>query len=238
MLILSIECTAGPVSCALIEDGKLKAELYLDVKTTHSQTLLPMCEQALNLCSKSVSDLDYIAVTEGPGSFTGVRIGVSAVKGLAEPLNIPCMPVSVLEAMAYNMLGQEVYVCAVMDARCNQVYNALFKVNGEEVERLCDDRALMIDELKAELFELSVKDKRPIVVVGDGAELFYGKANDIEVLKLAPMHLIRQKASGVGMVALKHIEEGKTVTAEQLLPKYLRLPQAERELKAKQALKG
>ncbi len=238
MLILSIECTAGPVSCALIEDGKLKSELYLDVKTTHSQTLLPMVEQALSLCSKQVKDLDYIAVTEGPGSFTGVRIGVSAVKGLAEPLNILCIPVSVLEAMAYNVVGQEAYVCSVMDARCNQVYNALFKVSGEKVERLCDDRALMIDELKAELLEIANKDNCPIIVVGDGAELFFGKASEIDSLKLAPMHLIRQKASGVGMVALKHIAEGKTVTAEQLLPKYLRLPQAERELRAKQALKG
>ena len=238
MLILSIECTAGPVSCALIEDGMLKSELYLDVKTTHSQTLLPMVEQALSLSSKQVKDLDYIAVTEGPGSFTGVRIGVSAVKGLAEPLNISCIPVSVLEAMAYNVLGQEAYVCAVMDARCNQVYNALFRVSGEKVERLCDDRALMIDELKAELLEIANKDDRPIIVVGDGAELFFGKASEIESLKLAPMHLVRQKASGVGMVALKHIAQGKTVTAEQLLPKYLRLPQAERELKAKQALKG
>jgi tRNA threonylcarbamoyladenosine biosynthesis protein TsaB len=197
-----------------------------------------MCEQALSLCSKQVKDLDYIAVTEGPGSFTGVRIGVSAAKGLAEPLNIPCVPVSVLEAMAYNMLGQEVYVCAVMDARCNQVYNALFKVDGNCVERLCFDRALMIDELKSVLVELAENDNRPIVVVGDGAELFFSKASEIQSLKLAPMHLVRQKASGVGMVAVKNIEEGKTVTAEQLLPKYLRLPQAERELKAKQALKG
>ncbi len=238
MLILSIECTAGPVSCALIEDGRLKAELYLDVKTTHSQTLLPMVEQALSLCSKQMKEIDYIAVTKGPGSFTGVRIGVSAVKGLAEPLNIPCVPVSVLHAMAYNMIGSDAYVCAVMDARCNQVYNALFKVSGETVERLCDDRALMIDELKAELVEIQNKDNRPIIVVGDGAELFYGKAGDIQSLKLAPMHLVRQKASSVGMVALKHIEDGKIVTAEQLLPQYLRLPQAERELKAKQASKG
>ncbi len=234
MIVLGIECTAGPVSCSVFCDKKLKAEFFLDVKTTHSQTLLPMVESALKSCDLKVSDIDLIAVTDGPGSFTGVRIGVSAVKGLAQPLRIACKPVSVLLGMAYNMLAFDCYVCAVMDARCNQVYNALFEVEDGKVDRLCDDRALLIDELIPEVAQLLMSNK-PVYIVGDGAELFYERAKDIcKGIKLAPPNFIRQRASGICLAALSD-ENGKTVKAEELLPKYLRLPQAERELKAKQA---
>ena len=239
MIVLGIECTASPVSCAVFQDGKLKAEYFLDVKTTHSQTLLPMVEQALNVCNLKVSDIDLIAISEGPGSFTGVRIGISAVKGLAQPLKIPCRPISVLLSMAYNMSAVDCYVCAVMDARCNQVYNSLFSVQNGRVTRLCEDRALMIDELKTEVSQILEKDKtKSFFVVGDGAELFYEKAkDDCEGIKLAPPHLVRQRASGICIAALQNADDKKDVSAEELLPKYLRLPQAERELKAKQ-MKG
>ncbi len=237
MIILGIECTASPVSCAVFEDDKLKAEYFLDVKTTHSQTLLPMVESVLQSCNCKISDVDMIAVTDGPGSFTGVRIGVSAVKGFAQPLSIPCKPVSVLLGMAYNFALFDCYVCAVMDARCNQVYNALFSIENGSVNRMCDDRALMIDELLIEIEQLS-KSEKPVFVVGDGAELFYEKAKDIgNNIKLAPSHLVRQKASGICMAAMSNSENSKTVSATELLPKYLRLPQAERELRAKQ-MKG
>lgn len=237
MKILGVECTASPVSVALYEDKKLVGEYFLNQKITHSQTLLPMCENLLKMSNVSVGDIDYFAVTAGPGSFTGVRIGISAVKGLAQGLGKPCVPVSVLEAMANSFLASECYVCAAMDARCNQVYNALFKVSDGVVTRLCEDRALMIDELIPELCSLFENDpERPIFLCGDGADMLYRVLfnKEIDFVRLAPENVKLQRASGVCAVAENHIADGKTVTAGELQPFYLRLPQAERELKLKQ----
>lgn len=236
MKILGIECTATPVSCALYDDGKIKGEYFLNLKTTHSQTLMPMVESLLQLSDLKINDVDAIAVTSGPGSFTGVRIGISAVKGLAFAKNIPCVPVSVLESMAYNLLDTDCIVCATMDARCNQVYNALFMVENGKVTRLCDDRALMIDELYDELLKISKNNaKKSIIIVGDGANLFYNSIKDREVKVLLASETHKwQRASSVCLAAESRTLNGDTVTAEKLLPFYLRLPQAERELKAKQ----
>ncbi len=236
MRVLGIECTASPVSVAVSEDGKLKAEYFLNLKTTHSQTLLPMCESVLKLSGMTISDIDVIAVTAGPGSFTGVRIGISAVKGLATANDTPTVSVSVLEAMAQNFLGQDVIVCACMDARCNQVYNAIFDVNGDTVTRLCDDRALMIDEVISDLKQIEFDfNSKPIVVVGDGADLFYNAVKDSNLnVKLAFEHLKWQRAFGVAKIGYKKALKYETIQANQLLRVYLRLPKAERELKAKQ----
>lgn len=230
MKILAVECTASPVSAALADNGKILGEYFLNQKTTHSQTLMPMIDSLLKLCSLNPNDIDAFAVPVGPGSFTGVRIGVSAVKGLAEPINKPCIPVSVLEAMAYNMEAIDCIVCAVMDARCNQFYNALFKIESGKIERLCEDRAILKDDLIKEVALLECG-SLPIFAVGDGADIFYEAAKDkLDNLKLTPEHLKYQRATGVYKVA----ENSETfVSAEDLLPTYLRLPQAERELKAK-----
>ncbi len=238
MRILGIECTATPVSCALIEDGKLKGEFFLNLKTTHSQTLLPMVEQVLKLSGLSIKDVDVIAATAGPGSFTGVRIGISAVKGLCFAESKPCVPVSVLESMAYNLVSQDCIVCACMDARCNQVYNALFEIKNGEITRICEDRALMIDEVLEDLVEINKNSpEKTIFAVGDGAELFYKTTADKGVpIKLPPEHLKLQRASSVCFVAEKKALANETVDPDTLLPVYLRLPQAERELKKKQEL--
>lgn len=238
MRILGIECTASPVSCAVFEDGRIKAEYFLNLKTTHSQTLLPMVESVLKLSGIGIGDIDVIAATAGPGSFTGVRIGISAVKGLAFAQNTPCVPISTLEAMAYGLTGCDGIVCACMDARCNQVYNAIFEVKDGVVSRFCFDRALMIEELYAEIEKIYEKNReKTIFIVGDGADLFYNSIKDRDVpVCLAPEHLKWQRASGVCMAALSKAQNGETVCPEELLPVYLRLPQAERELKAKQSL--
>lgn len=237
MIILGVECTASPVSVALTENGKLVGEYFLNQKITHSQTLLPMCESLLRMAGVSVQDVDYFAVTAGPGSFTGVRIGISAVKGLAQGLDKPCVPVSVLEAMANAFKASECYVCAAMDARCNQVYNALFRVSDGTVSRLCEDRALMIDELIPELYDLFKNDPlRPIIICGDGAEMLFKilSSKEMSFVRIAPENIKLQRASGVAMAAESLIENGKAVCANDLQPFYLRLPQAERELKLKQ----
>ncbi len=236
MRILGIECTAAPVSCAIVEDGKLKGEYFLNLKTTHSQTLLPMVESVLRLSGLKLSDIDVVAATAGPGSFTGVRIGISAVKGLCFADKKPCVAVSVLESMAYNLKGQDCIVCACMDARCNQVYNALFEVKNGCITRLCEDRALMIDDVFKDLERLyEASPEKPIFAVGDGADLFAKSTEGRGVPIILPPEQVKwQRASSVCYAAEERAKNGDTVDPDELLPVYLRLPQAERELKAKQ----
>lgn len=223
MKILALECSAGPASCAVIENGNVIASDFTNVKMTHSQTLLPMVKAMLDNAGLSVADIDALAISNGPGSFTGIRIGISAVKGIAAPRQLPCHPVSTLRAIAENFRSFNGIVCAVMDARCNQVYNALFKVENNDVKRLCEDRALMIDELLQELNEYSEN----IIIVGDGAGLF--EKYESEKISVANEENRYQTAVGVAFCA----EECEPVEPDKLMPFYLRLPQAERELKAK-----
>lgn len=237
MKILSLECSAGPCSAAITEDGKLIAEAFINVKLTHSQTLMPMVEGILNYSQIRINEIDGIAVASGPGSFTGIRIGIGAVKGLAAAHSLPCVGVSTLSAMAYNYSDTECTVCAVMDARCNQVYNAIFDITAGKIARLCPDRALMCDELAAELKKMPTSHSKPIIVVGDGTELFYPYVGELENILRSHDKRRYQNAVGVGLAAEAEFRNGKTVSPEELLPVYLRLPQAERELKLKKEQK-
>lgn len=229
MKILGIETSAVTASCALCEVGentKVIAEGSLHTDQVHSKTLLPFLEAMLKGAGISLADADAFAVSVGPGSFTGLRIGVSAVKGMAYALNKPCRAVSSLLGLAHRFTGTDAVICAVMDARCRQVYNALFRVSGGAVERLCEDRALSIDALGEELNTRTDK----IILAGDGAELVYRALG--EKFTLAPPALRFQ--SGVGVcLAAEHLPD---VRAEALIPTYLRLPQAERERLAKTGL--
>ncbi len=236
MKILSLECSATPASVAIIEDSKVLASSYVNVRLTHSQTLLPMIESSLKSALLSIDDIDGFAISNGPGSFTGVRIGISAIKGLSIAKKLPCVGVSTLRAMAENFTDNECIVCGVMDARCNQVYNALFDITDGKITRICEDRALMCDELVKELEALSEKGKN-IIVTGDGTDIFYPKAQHINNVKKSQPQSRYQNAVGVGLTALSDFENGNTVSSEELLPLYLRLPQAERELKEKKEKK-
>ncbi len=227
MKLLSLECSATAASCAITEGNKLIASTYTDIKTTHSESLMPMAEFLLKISKTDISELDAFAIAAGPGSFTGIRIGISAVKGLAAAAKKPCYGVSTLEAMAYLLLDNDCIACPVMDARCSQVYNALFRISGGRIERLCEDRALMCEQLSA---ELQKHKNEKIILIGDGAEVFAPYAAGENILLASKAH---QKQSAVG-VALAAISGGKSVSAEELNPVYLRLPQAERELKLKQ----
>lgn len=230
MKILVFDSSAVSASVALVEDGKLLAESYLNVGLTHSATLMPMTQQLLQASNCKLEDVDALAVSAGPGSFTGLRIAVSCVKGIAAALNKKCVAVSTLEAMAYNLppIG-EFTICAVMDARCKQFYNALFKVQNGEITRLCDDRAIMVDKLGEELKNIS----GDIVLVGDGSPLAFSMLADNNNVKLPPDNLRFQKASSVAAAAIKKYNNNETVSAAALMPSYLRLSQAERELIAK-----
>ena len=230
MKILAVDTTASPVSAALLSDGRLLGEFYLNVRTTHSQTLMPVVSALLEASKTDVNDIDVFAVNAGPGSFTGVRIGVASIKGMSMPLDKPCAKVSTLEAMAYGMPYGEGVVCAVMGARCSQVYNALFRLDNGKVERITEDRAVSIEELASELecYEDTV------YLVGDGAELCSKSFEErLENIVLVPENIRFQHAYGTAKAAMKMIEENKLCSSDELMPVYLRLPQAERELKAR-----
>lgn len=234
MKILAVDTSATAASVAVAEENKLIGEFSINTALTHSQTLMPMVDELLKNTGLSVNDIDAAAVNAGPGSFTGVRIGVAAVKGIAFPKNLPCVSVSTLESMAYNMLGNDCIVCSVMDARCSQVYNALFRVKGCTVTRMTDDRALSLTDLKNELQNINEK----VVLVGDGAVLcskFLGE--ELENIMIAPFNNRIQTASSVAYAAFEKINNGETVKADELMPVYLRLPQAQREHNKKLGVK-
>ena len=225
MLTLGIDSSAVAASAALVEDGKLLGEFYCNTKQFHSQTLLPMVEGLLQTVGRSCGELDAIAVSHGPGSFTGVRIGVSCVKGIALPKNIPCVGVSTLEAIAYSGIPYEdAILCAVMDARCGQVYNALFQAQGGTLRRLTGDRALSIQQLGEECRPYGER----LLLLGDGATLCH-KAFAPWGARLAPQAQQYQRASSVALLACE--ETRPACSPAELVPVYLRLPQAERELK-------
>ena len=231
MRILALESSAVAASACVMEDEKILSEFYMNTKQTHSQTLLPMAKAALDCAGLSVNEMILLAVSAGPGSFTGVRIGVACIKGLAFPKNTSCCGVSTLEAMAMNLRGQQALVCAVMDARCGQVYNGLFLTGENRVQRLTEDRALSMEELAAELPTWMKEREIPLILVGDGARLCFESPYFADIsCALAPEHLRMQRASGVAEAARQAFLEGNTVSPERLAPIYLRLPQAQREL--------
>ncbi len=231
MRILALECSATPASAAIVNNGFLEAASFINVKLTHSQTLLKMTSDILSSANISLSEIDGFCISSGPGSFTGVRIGISALKGLACAENKPCVCVSSLLAIAQNFTGNNCIVCAVMDARCNQVYNALFKIENGKIKRLCEDRAVKCSELAEEIKRK--RTKLPIIVAGDGADVFYPFVENKENVKKALPQNKYQTATGVAYAAIDDFLKGKTCTSGEILPAYLRLPQAERELKAK-----
>ena len=223
MLILALESSAKAASAALMEDESLIAQYSQCSGLTHSRTLLPMVEDMLKNTEKKIADVDLIAVAHGPGSFTGIRIGVSTVKGLAWASDKKCVGVSTLEAMAWHGVSAGGLICPVMDARRSQVYNALFETDGDgRPVRLTEDRAVSLAELAGELKDYECAP----LLVGDGAKLTYDYlTNEGIACRMAPANLLYQSAWGVGMAAL-----GKDAgSADDLLPVYLRLSQAERE---------
>lgn len=231
MKILALETSAVAASAAVCEDEELIAQSFQRTGLTHSATLMPMVETMLKNAGISLDDIDLIAVAAGPGSFTGLRIGVSAAKGLSWPTNKPCAGVSTLEAMAWQLCGMDGIVCAAMDARRQQVYNALFDLNSGKPMRISPDRAISLEDLQAELADT----EKTQIMVGDGAHLCYNAFQKCGYpVKMAPPHLRYQTAWGVARCALEQAHEGKLTDAAGLIPNYHRLSQAERERLAKQ----
>ena len=226
MLILAFETSAKACSAALHDGKKLLAESYQNTGLTHSQTLMVMAQDLLKECALTAADVTHLAVAAGPGSFTGIRIGVAAAKGFAWGAELPLYGVSTLEAMAHSLGAYQGYVCPVMDARRSQVYNALFYVNHGELTRVTEDRAIALADLETEIKNL----QEPIFLVGDGSNLCYNTLRStVPNLVLAPEHRQHQRASGVALAAAEMAERGLEPNGAELVPNYLRLSQAERE---------
>lgn len=226
MTILGVETSAVAVSAALINGDRLISEFYANLKLTHSTTLMPMIDAVLRNANMGIDEIDVIAVSSGPGSFTGLRIGLSTVKGLCAKNDKPAVPVSSLEGMAYSLKIADGIICPVMDAKRQQVYNALFRCKNGIVERICDDRAISIDELSKDLEKFN---ESYVFLVGDGADLCYNVLGVRENIKKTPENLLFQRASGVAYAAVEFLKTNEPVNAKDLMPVYLRLPQAERE---------
>ena len=223
MKILALETSAKAVSAAVSEDGKILASGYQDTGLTHSRTLMPIVEHILKNTGLSLSDMDAIAVAAGPGSFTGIRIGVAAAKGLAFAAEKPAVGVSTLAAMARNVAFCDGLVVCAMDARRQQVYNALFEAKDGRLTRLTPDRAISLEALAEEL----AGDPRPKTIVGDGAQLCFAHLTGAGIpCRKAPAHLIMQNAMSVALEAETMADA--FVSAQALEPVYLRPAQADR----------
>lgn len=225
MKILAFDTSAQSASVALCEDGNVLSECQVHRRLTHSQTMLPMCEEVFRAAAMDLSEVELLAVSHGPGSFTGVRIGIAAVKGIAFANHLPCVGVSTLAALGRNLMGLDGMVCAAMDARRDQVYTALFRLEGERMTRLTEDVALALTELDEKLKGYG---DTPITLVGDGAALAADRLT-YPNLRIAPLPLRYGRAGSVAALAAEQYAAGGDFSAAALMPRYLRLPQAERE---------
>jgi len=231
MLIFAVDTCSMSSSAAIADEERVLAQFTVNHKKTHSEKIMPQIDSMLKASDIVLDDIDVMAAAVGPGSFTGVRIGVATIKGFALALNKPCVAVSSIEALAYSVKSFKGIVSPILDARRNQVYNAVFKSDAREIERLTPDRAISLSEL---LDELS-KTEENIIFVGDGVPVF---KNEIEnVLKnrayFAPKPLVYNLASSVAEVGIRKYEIGETVKPELLTPEYVRLSQAEQEKQMK-----
>ena len=231
MKILAFETSAKAASVALMDKGKLLGESYQNTGLTHSQTLMVMAEDLLKTCNLTAKDVDAVAVAAGPGSFTGVRIGVAAAKGFAWGGELPCYGVSTLEAMALSLGVYQGYVIPAMDARRSQVYTAIFHADQGNLTRLEEDMAISLEELKEKIKNF----EEPVFLVGDGAVLCYNTLlEEVPGLVLPPEHRMHQRAAGVALAAQVMMDAGEPGNGAELTPNYLRLSQAERERAARE----
>lgn len=228
MKILGIDSSARSASVAITDGEKLLGSFYTNTGLTHSQTLMPMIESLLKNANVRFDEIDLIAVNKGPGSFTGIRIGVAAAKGMADVLKTPVYGASTLGSMAYNLIDTDCVACCAMDARCGQVYYALFDITDGKITRLTPDEADSIENVEKKLEEY----KKVKIIVGDGAEICYNNLKSKDGVRLTSQAHRFQSAVGVCLEAMNAPQE-KYVESAQLVPEYLRLPQAERELNKK-----
>ncbi len=228
MLIFGIDTCCNAATAAIVDDTKMVAETVLNLGKTHSQVMMPQIEEMFKISGIEPQDIDAFSAAVGPGSFTGVRIGVATAKGLAQAHNKPCVAVSTLEALAYSSRYFDGIAAPILDARREQIYSALFDCKLGEMTRLTDDRALPLCDLLLELEALG----RNVIFMGDGVFVF--KEEILRVLKdrafFAPKTTLMNLGGAVAEVGLGKFEKGEVCSYNQLVPSYVRLSQAERDL--------
>lgn len=231
MRILAIDSSSMVATVAITTDGILNAEYTINHKKTHSQTLLPMIAEIVKMIEIDIDSIDAVAITGGPGSYTGLRIGSATAKGIGLALNKPIINVPTMDALAYNLYSSQYVICPIMDARRGQVYTGIYKFEETEMKTIKPQCIMMIDELIKELDTI----KESVMFLGDGVDVHKQLIDDIMDTKhyYAPASMNRHKASTLGTIAEIYYKNGKTETAKEHKPEYLRLSQAERELKAK-----
>jgi universal bacterial protein YeaZ len=231
MKILAIDTSGLVASCAITENEKCLAEYTLNYKMTHSQTIMPMVNEIVKMTELDLKTLDYIACSEGPGSFTGLRIGAATAKGLAHGLNIDIIPVPTLSALAYNIFNTDKLICPIMDARRNQVYTGIFRWKHGVLETVLPEDARSIDDI----IEIAELNGQETIFLGDGVPVYKEKLMENTLFTLAPANCNLQRAASVAALAEVLARQGRTVNGSMFAPVYLRKPQAERELEEKVA---
>ncbi len=233
MKILAIESSGLVASAAIVTEDMLLAEYTVNFKKTHSQTLLPMVEEIVSMVGLELKEIDAVAVSAGPGSFTGLRIGSATAKGLGLALNKPIIPVPTTQGIAANLYGAEGIICPLMDARRNQVYTGLYRYNKDGFSVVEDQMAVLVDEIIEKVNALG----EPVTYLGDGVEAFAKMLEEKTTVpfSFAPLHASKQRAGALAVRAVELYKAGVMQTAAEHEPDYLRLSQAERELKEKQA---
>ena len=240
MKVITIDSSGLVASVAVIEDDNLIAEYNVSFKKTHSQTLLPMLDELKKMVELDLSTVDGIAISKGPGSFTGLRIGSATAKGLSQALNIPIVEIGTLEGLACNLYGSDSIICPIMDARRSQVYTGIYTYTKEVLpsnyvvfrqNTMLKECALPIEELIDSVTKISKEQNKDVIFLGDGVPVFneYISQNMSVPYSYAPAHMNRQRSASFGHLAVQYLIEGKTVSCYEHAPEYLRLSQAERE---------
>ncbi len=234
MKILAIDSSGLIASAALATEDAVLAEYTTNYKKTHSQTLLPMIDEIVKMTETELSTLDAIAVTAGPGSFTGLRIGSATAKGLGQALAKPLIAVPTTEVLAWNFCGSDAVICPLMDARRSQVYTGLYRWNKETevMDCLFAQEAMAVEDIITEVNRLG----QPVIFLGDGADAYrtvLSEKTEVE-FSFAPVHMSKQRAASLAACAFVYAKEGKIQTAAEFVPTYLRKSQAEREREEKE----
>ena len=229
MKILALDSSGLVASAAIVEDDVLIAEYTTDYKKTHSQTLLPMLDEIRQMIDLDLHTIDAIAISAGPGSFTGLRIGAATAKGLGLALNLPLVEVPTLEGLAFNLWGTDKLVCPIMDARRNQTYTGIYSFDNGELQVIREQCAVGISDIIGQISEIG----QPVVFLGDGVPVFssYIEENCKAPYLFAPAHMNKQRAGSVAWLGMQYAKAGKLETAAEHRPDYLRMSQAERERK-------
>ncbi|MFR5265826.1 tRNA (adenosine(37)-N6)-threonylcarbamoyltransferase complex dimerization subunit type 1 TsaB [Clostridium sp.] len=233
MIILSVDSSSSTATCALVKEDKILGEINLNDKKEHSVILMDLIDSLLSRCNLTLDDVDGFAISEGPGSFTGLRIGMATIKGLAFGSNKPCLAISTLDTLAYNVINFNGIICPIMDALRGNVYTNLYKNNNEKLEAISEANCLSIEELVSILKEKN----EPIIFLGDGLVKHKDYLlENLNNLSFAPLNSNYPKASSLGELALQLFNSGETQELNKIAPVYLRKSQAEREYEARMGI--